>query len=113
MLSANRINLSICNEMMYYSIQPTVLGNTQFSSERIGTNRWNMRYAGHYYASTARTRHNYADMDLGTRAQHTVINCLFVTIESSNLDNYVVDESKVREFWHTIKVFYLTRVASL
>jgi hypothetical protein len=25
----------------------------------------------------------------------------------------VVDMSKIREFWHTIKVFYLTRVASL
>jgi hypothetical protein len=50
---------------------------------------------------------------LGTRVQHTIINCLFVTIGSSNLGNYVVDIAKVREFWHTIKVFYLTRVASL
>jgi hypothetical protein len=44
---------------------------------------------------------------------HTIINCLFATTGSSNLDNYVVDMSKIREFWHTIKVFYLTRVASL
>jgi hypothetical protein len=50
---------------------------------------------------------------VGTRVQRTIINCLFVTIGSSNLDNYVVDMSKIREFWHTIKVFYLTRVASL
>jgi hypothetical protein len=50
---------------------------------------------------------------LDTRVQHTIINCLLATIGSSNLGNYVVDIAKVREFWHTIKVFYLTRVASL